>query len=66
MRGGKTGVGYTCTDGCIASLIEGKLKEALGEADAMDPPAAWFTMQRTRRKCFHNALQVKVRNVMRD
>ncbi len=43
--GGKTGAGYTYTNGCIVSLIEGKLKSALREADAMDPPAAWFTMQ---------------------
>ena len=45
--GGKTGIGYTYTDDSIISLTTGKLKQALidAEADAMDPPAAWFTMQ---------------------
>ena len=45
--GGKTGIGYTYTDDSIVSLTTGKLKQALidAEADAMDPPAAWFTMQ---------------------
>jgi L-alanine-DL-glutamate epimerase-like enolase superfamily enzyme len=47
--GGKTGVGYTYTDGCIVSLIEGKLAEALKHADVMDPPAAWRTMQQAVR-----------------
>jgi L-alanine-DL-glutamate epimerase-like enolase superfamily enzyme len=49
--GGKTGIGYTYTDACIASLIQGKLKQALqeAEADAMDPQAAWLTMQRAVR-----------------
>lgn len=45
--GGMTGLGYTYTDGCIVPLIEGKLGETLTEAqaDAMDPPAAWLSMQ---------------------
>jgi L-alanine-DL-glutamate epimerase-like enolase superfamily enzyme len=43
--GGKTGLGYTYTDASIVSLIEGKLKETLSDADAMDPPAAWLAMQ---------------------
>jgi L-alanine-DL-glutamate epimerase-like enolase superfamily enzyme len=47
--GGRTGVGYTYTDGCIVSLIEGKLSEVLKDADAMDPPAAWCTMQQAVR-----------------
>lgn len=46
---GKTGVGYTYTDGCIVGLIEGKLAEALQEADAMDPPAAWLSMMKAVR-----------------
>src|SRR5437763_4353871 len=47
--GGHTGVGYTYTDGCIVSLIEGKLFEALQGADVMDPPAAWRAMQQAVR-----------------
>ena len=43
--GGKTGLGYTYTDASILSLIQGKLKETLSDADAMDPPAAWLAMQ---------------------
>ena len=56
--GGKTGLGYTYTDACIASLITGKLKEALteAEADAMDPPAAWLTMQNALRNMGHSGL----------
>jgi L-alanine-DL-glutamate epimerase-like enolase superfamily enzyme len=47
--GGKTGLGYTYTDASIVSLVEGKLKETLADADAMDPPAAWLAMQNTVR-----------------
>lgn len=54
--GGRTGVGYTYTNGCIVSLIEGKLKSALAEADAMDPPGAWFAMQTTVRNMGRDGL----------
>jgi L-alanine-DL-glutamate epimerase-like enolase superfamily enzyme len=49
--GGKIGIGYTYTDACITSLITGKLKQSLDHAgaDAMDPPAAWLTMQNAAR-----------------
>ncbi len=52
--GGKTGLGYTYTDGCITKLIEKKLAKAVEKLDAMDPPAAW------------RAMQVQVRNMGRE
>jgi L-alanine-DL-glutamate epimerase-like enolase superfamily enzyme len=56
--GGKTGLGYTYTDACITSLITGKLQQALSgaQADAMDPPAAWLTMQNAVRNMGHPGL----------
>ena len=56
--GGKTGLAYTYTDACITSLITGKLRQALreAEADAMDPPAAWLTMQNAVRNMGHPGL----------
>jgi L-alanine-DL-glutamate epimerase-like enolase superfamily enzyme len=57
--GGKTGLGYTYTDACIVSLIEGKLKETLEEmvaADAMDPQPAWLSMQKAVRNMGHQGL----------
>jgi L-alanine-DL-glutamate epimerase-like enolase superfamily enzyme len=49
--GGKVGLGYTYTNACIVSLIEGQLKEALmhAQADAVDPPASWRAMQKAVR-----------------
>src|SRR3569833_1602115 len=49
--GGKIGLGYTYTDACIVSLIEGQLKEALEapRAHAMDPQAARLAKQRAVR-----------------
>ncbi len=56
--GGKTGIGYTYTDACIVSLIEGKLKQTLDatSADAMDPQAAWLSMQKAVRNMGHQGL----------
>src|SRR5690348_14543651 len=56
--GGETGIGYTYTHNCIVSLITGKLKQVLteAEADAMDPPAAWLTMQNAVRNMGHPGL----------
>jgi L-alanine-DL-glutamate epimerase-like enolase superfamily enzyme len=53
---GKTGLGYTYTDKSIVSLIEGKLKEVVGEADAMDPPAAWLAMRKAVRNMGRDGL----------
>ena len=47
--GGKTGLGYTYTHGCIVDLITGKLKDAIADIDALDPPAAFAAMQRAVR-----------------
>lgn len=47
--GGKTGIGYTYTHGCIVDLITGKLKDTVLDIDAMDPPAAFAAMQRAVR-----------------
>ncbi len=52
--GGKTGLGYTYTNGCITQLIEKKLANVVEKLDAMDPPAAW------------RAMQVQVRNMGRE
>jgi L-alanine-DL-glutamate epimerase-like enolase superfamily enzyme len=56
--GGKTGLGYTYTDACIVSLIQGKLKQTLDDsgADAMDPQAAWVSMQKAVRNMGHQGL----------
>ena len=43
--GGRTGLGYTYTDGCIARLISHKLAEVVCAHDVMDPPAAWHAMR---------------------
>ena len=47
--GGKAGLGYTYTHGCIVDLITGKLKDAVAGFDALDPPAAFAAMQRAVR-----------------
>ena len=47
--GGKTGLGYTYTDGAAAQLIGKKLAETIHGHDAMDPPGAWRAMQRAVR-----------------
>ena len=47
--GGKTGLGYTYTDGAAAQLICKKFVETVRDHDAMDPPGAWRTMQRAVR-----------------
>jgi L-alanine-DL-glutamate epimerase-like enolase superfamily enzyme len=52
--GGKTGLGYTYSDGAVVQLIRGKLAECVHGRDVMDPPAAWRAMTRA------------VRNIGRD
>ena len=47
--GGKTGLGYTYTHESIVALIESKLKAVVSGTDAMDPPAAFTSMQRAVR-----------------
>lgn len=47
--GGKQGVGYTYTHKAAASLIAGKLAEALVGIDAFAIPQAWQVMLRTTR-----------------
>ena len=49
QAGGKTGIGYTYTHGCVVELIDSKLGEAIAGTDAMDPPAAFAAMQRAVR-----------------
>jgi L-alanine-DL-glutamate epimerase-like enolase superfamily enzyme len=44
--GGKTGLGYTYTDACAASMIRGALAEAVLHRDAFDVRAAWLAMQK--------------------
>jgi L-alanine-DL-glutamate epimerase-like enolase superfamily enzyme len=44
--GGATGLGFTYTDGCIASLIEKQLAGAVHGRDAMDVPGSWQAMLR--------------------
>src|SRR6185312_3346896 len=47
--GGKTGLGYSYTDGSVIALIQSKLKEVVAGTDAMDPPASFAAMQRSVR-----------------
>lgn len=47
--GGRTGLGYSYTDGCAAGLAEGVLAEAVRGRDAMDVPGCWDAMQRAVR-----------------
>lgn len=44
--GGNTGIGYTYTDACAASLIRGALADAVLRRDAFDVRAAWCAMQK--------------------
>ncbi|HZV04162.1 MAG TPA: enolase C-terminal domain-like protein [Gemmataceae bacterium] len=44
--GGKTGLGYTYAAPSVVSLIEGELAAALEHCDALNPQAAWRSMQR--------------------
>jgi L-alanine-DL-glutamate epimerase-like enolase superfamily enzyme len=46
---GGVGLGYTYTDAAAAELIEGKLQDAVGGADALDVRAAWCAMSRALR-----------------
>ena len=43
--GGRTGLGYTYTDGCIARLVTHKLAGVIRSHDVMDPPSAWQAMR---------------------
>jgi L-alanine-DL-glutamate epimerase-like enolase superfamily enzyme len=54
--GGKAGIGYTYTHGCIAKLIESKLAEQVKACDALDPPAAWRAMERAVRNMGRSGL----------
>lgn len=42
---GKTGIGYTYSDGATAQLIESKLAPLLDDHDPMAPPATWMRMR---------------------
>jgi L-alanine-DL-glutamate epimerase-like enolase superfamily enzyme len=54
--GGKTGLGYTYTDGSVAQLINKKLAEAIHGSDVMDSPGAWRAMQRAVRNMGRDGL----------
>lgn len=43
--GGSRGIGYTYSDGAVVGLILGKLAGSVAGSDAMNPQAAWRTMQ---------------------
>ncbi len=43
--GGCTGLGYTYSSGVVAKLVTSKLAEVVRGRNAMDPQAAWRTMQ---------------------
>jgi L-alanine-DL-glutamate epimerase-like enolase superfamily enzyme len=47
--GGKSGVGYTYTDGSAVGLVAGKLAGLVQGKDAFAPQAAWLAMQRSVR-----------------
>ncbi|HTT04600.1 MAG TPA: enolase C-terminal domain-like protein [Steroidobacteraceae bacterium] len=47
--GGRRGFGYSYTHACAAALIDSKLAPLLVGLEALDPPAAWRTMQRAVR-----------------
>ncbi|HWG76051.1 MAG TPA: enolase C-terminal domain-like protein [Steroidobacteraceae bacterium] len=47
--GGRRGFGYSYTHACAANLIDTKLAPLLIGQEAMDPPAAWRSMQRAVR-----------------
>jgi L-alanine-DL-glutamate epimerase-like enolase superfamily enzyme len=54
--GGKTGLGYTYTDGSVTRLIDKKLAEAIHGRDVLDPPGAWRAMQRAVRNMGRDGL----------
>jgi L-alanine-DL-glutamate epimerase-like enolase superfamily enzyme len=54
--GGEIGLGYTYADACIVRLIEKTLGPVIVDADAMDVPAAWMTMQRAVRNLGRSGL----------
>jgi L-alanine-DL-glutamate epimerase-like enolase superfamily enzyme len=54
--GGKTGLGYTYSHGSIVPLINDTLADAVKQADARDPPAAWRAMQRAVRNMGRDGL----------
>lgn len=47
--GGETGLGYTYTDGSIASLINEKFAKTVEGRSASDPQGAWLAMQKSVR-----------------
>jgi L-alanine-DL-glutamate epimerase-like enolase superfamily enzyme len=47
--GDATGLGYTYTDASAAKLVEGKLQDAVKDADPMDVHAAWHAMSQALR-----------------
>jgi L-alanine-DL-glutamate epimerase-like enolase superfamily enzyme len=47
--GGERGLGYTYGDLAVRTLIESRLAAEVEGADALEPPAAWLTMQRSIR-----------------
>lgn len=47
--GGRTGIGYTYTHGCITGLIAGQLAEVVRGHDVMDIAASWLAMRRAVR-----------------
>ena len=49
IGGDRIGLGYTYSGPSIVKLIESKLADAIAGLDALNPEAAWRTMQRTVR-----------------
>jgi L-alanine-DL-glutamate epimerase-like enolase superfamily enzyme len=49
FNGRERGIGYTYADRSVATLIESKLAELVGGAEAMRPPAVWAAMRRELR-----------------
>ncbi len=54
--GGETGLGFSYTAAAVAKLIKGPLEEALHGRSALDPPAAWDSMQRAVRNLGRSGL----------
>ena len=54
--GGETGIGFTYADVSAATLIEGKLVDAVRGRDALSPQAAWAAMQEAVRNLGQQAL----------
>jgi L-alanine-DL-glutamate epimerase-like enolase superfamily enzyme len=53
---GQSGLGYTYADASVASLIDGKLKEAIAGHDSFNIPGCWLTMQRSVRNLGRSGL----------